>query len=577
MKIIFRITLVFILFTFVDIETQGQAINNLPEGEMINLFTDRTLYISGEQIQFAAYLQINENNNSSLSENNADPIKKQQVIVSNIIYVELITPDGEKIIGGKFQGENYYSLGCITIPKDLITGIYYIRAYTKFMRNRGPKFYRYISLKIVNPYKPDIINTNYANTLSRDSIIQEDTLNSSKIISVSIDRKEYSTRDSINVQIKGVDIKNSPLSCLTLTVIPDYSFINCYKIQPEVDNSSIKQFYLPETNGISLTGRLKDSKSEKYLPSTIVNLSVLGDCKDFMAVYTDSIGRFFFKIPEFKGVRDIFLCTETLNDSKSTILIDNDFCQSKVKLPTPPFHLTETERDAAFKLAQNIQIASYYNKKTLLNSSNPANKAFYGLPQENLVFDNYIQLPTIEDYINEIVPTLKIRKHKGTKYFKIFSTQPEMEIFKPLVLLDLVAIDNPEKILSLPPHNISHIETINFPYIKGGITYGGIISIFSKKGDFAGIDLPSSGVFLNFNFLADCTYNSLGESLSNNQPDYRNTILWMPNISLNSHDPKGLSFFTPDAPGEYIVLVRGITNDGKEFACKKSFTVRTRN
>lgn len=389
--IIFRIILGIFLFTFGYIEIKAQDINPLNKREMINLFTDRTLYISGEEIQFAAYLYINDNKNVFLSDVNIDHLSNSLSSISNIIYVELITPDGEKITGGKFQKNNSYSAaGCITIPRDLLTGMYYIRAYTKFMRNNDPKSYSYISLKIVNPYKSDITSSNLINSPSEDSIIQENTTNSPEVISVSIDRNEYSTRDSVNIQIKGVNINNNPLYGLILTVIPDFSITDCNKIEPQADQSLIKQYYFPETNGIFLTGRLMDSKSEKSLPNTIVNLSILGDHKDFMAVYTDSTGRFFFIMPDFMGVRDIFLCTETMIDSKSSILIDNDFCQNKVELPTPPFQLTETERKVAYILAQNVQIASHFTKKTLSNLPKQADKAFYGEPQENLIFDNYI-------------------------------------------------------------------------------------------------------------------------------------------------------------------------------------------
>jgi hypothetical protein len=579
-KVIVNIITVLAIFSFGYLESKGQIINSNLSEESIGLFTDRTLYISGEQIQFAAYPYYNRNL-SNESKSLVNPVEQSKnienpdYILSNVVYIELITPEGEKIAKGKFLCEKSYSSGFITIPKDVASGNYYIRAYTKFMRNNGPSSYSYINLKIVNPFKSDILTYNHINTPApKDSVKSENTLSEQKLISIVLNKNEYTTREQVKVQINGLNLLTNTIRGLNFTVIPDSSIVEENMVFPIAEKPLINNYYYPETNGLSVTGRLKDNKTENSLPNTIVNLSILGGCKDFMAALTDSSGRFFFRLPSFTGSNDIFLCTETLVDTKTNIFIDNDFCTSGVKLSTPPFHLTEMEKKVAYNMALNVQIASQFNREIPKDSSRYANKAFYGEPQEKLYLDNYIQLPTIEDYINEIIPILKIRKHQGEKYFKIFSTQVEMDIYKPLVLLDLVAIDNPKKILSLSPQSISHIDVIDFPYVKGSITYGGIISFFSRKGDFAGVDLPNSGVFLDFNFLKDGSKNYSSDTLRRHQPDYRNTLIWEPNITLDSEKSKDLYFKTSDTPGKYIVILRGITSQGKVFTCKKSFIVR---
>lgn len=557
--------------------TIAQINSKAYQKEKVQLFTDRTLYISGEDISFAAYLYSENNQSDNISiDNNFNDIlwdsnlnNVQQKNLSTVIYIELITPDGDRIVGGKFLCENSCAKGLVSIPNDLLTGIYYIKAYTKYMRNYGPTSYNFVSLKIINPLKSDILAYN-----SSDSVIINNSISKQDIVSVVTDKDEYLIREPVNVQLKGINTANYIIKGISLSVVPEYSY-NETNTNTALSDDSIKdQYFYAEPNGISLTGTLKDSRTELPMPNTIVNLSILGDCRDFVAVKTNSNGRFFFKIPDFTGVRDIFICTEMIEDSKSTILIDNDFCQRKFTLLTPAFNITEDEKRAAFNLAQNIQISSVFYKNNLTDSTKFANKAFYGEPHEKLIFDQYVQLPTIEDYINEIIPTLKIRKHKGRKYFRIYRTQTELEIYKPLVLLDLVAIDNPEKILSLSPQNISYVETVNAPYIKGDIIYGGIISFFSKKSDFAGVDLPSSGLFLDFNFLGKNHNSSKNTFLKDNQPDSRNTVLWEPSISLNTKNTYEQSFVTADTPGKYIVLVRGITKDGKTFSIKKSILIK---
>ena len=111
--------------------------------ERIQVCTDRTMYISGERIFFSAVVY-----------NPADPSKEA---ISRIFYGELVTPDGNRIAGGKYLLEHSRGEGCLTIPEETISGIYYIRFYTRFMRNEGPGHYKFIMLKIVNPVKSEVL------------------------------------------------------------------------------------------------------------------------------------------------------------------------------------------------------------------------------------------------------------------------------------------------------------------------------------------------------------------------------------------------------------------------------------
>lgn len=565
----YSITLFCILVTIANFETRGQELNYNQFRESVRLFTDRTLYITGEKIQFAAHLFLKENTNVT---NNSDTLyelgnSSKIQSISKILNIELITPDGAKISECKCHVDNSFSFGCLQIPDEIETGSYYIRAYTKLMRNNGPSSYCYSYLKIVNPKKE---------TLLKYSLQIKDTLVSQHIIPFTLNREKYSTREQVVLQLNGMNLMGTNFRRLNLTVIPESSFIYMGITKPLDENFKVNQNYYPESAGLSLSGKLKDSKTEKPLPFFTVNLSILGEYKDFMSVRSDSTGHFFFQIPYLKGVRNIFLCTEATIDSKSTILVDNDFCQNKVSMPTPAFHLSEKEKEAAKNLALNSQIESHFIKVNNADSTIHNNNAFYGEPQITLILDKYIELPTIEDYIFELIPLLKIKKHKGKKIFKIISEKEEMNIYEPLVLLDMVVIDNPEKILALSPQNISRFEIVKTPYVKGNITYGGIISIFSKKNDFANINLASSGILLDYSFLTDCTNKSQFESPAFNQPDARNTLLWIPNLVIDSKSKK-ISFSTSDTPGKYIVLLRGITNQGKEFVFKGSFEVQAQH
>jgi hypothetical protein len=225
-------------------------------------------------------------------------------------------------------------------------------------------------------------------------------------------------------------------------------------------------------------------------------------------------------------------------------------------------------------MAQNVQINSYFKPAKPKDSLNATKDtiAFYGKPTTILYIDKYIMLPTLEEYFNELPSQVKVRKRKGESYFAVQGTA-NISMYDPLVLVDWVAVDEPAKILAAAPQNISRIEVVNEDYIKGGQIYGGIISFISKKGDFAGIDLPSAGIFVSYRFLSDnkCDESTIITAAS--QPDSRNTVLWKPLINITKGKPGKIVFTAPDTPGKYSVVMEGTTTNGEIFTVTSAFQV----
>jgi hypothetical protein len=129
-------------------------------------------------------------------------------------------------------------------------------------------------------------------------------------------------------------------------------------------------------------------------------------------------------------------------------------------------------------------------------------------------------------------------------------------------------------VLALSPKALDRIELVNAPYIKGNITYGGIISFVSKNNDFAGIDLPASGTFINYKFLEACSENISRGPIPANLPDSRNTVYWNPDIRLSDKGSTDIHFTVPDTPGKYIILLRAISSSGLQVVGREEFEVK---
>lgn len=111
----------------------GQSKGTLKEE--IYLETDRSTYISGENILFSVYYNSPFNSNIELS---------------NILYIE-VYDSRNTYIKSKFKITDNIVRGYLEIPEDILSGNYFIRAYTKFQRNFPTEWFCLNLISIINP------------------------------------------------------------------------------------------------------------------------------------------------------------------------------------------------------------------------------------------------------------------------------------------------------------------------------------------------------------------------------------------------------------------------------------------
>jgi hypothetical protein len=551
---IFRIGLLGLTIALAGPSTAQKS--SIPGRETFRLFTDRNMYIIGEFIRFSA----------------VNPAEKDSD--ERVLYVEMITPGGSRISGGKYPLHKGLTRGCLEIPVDLLTGYYYVRAYTRTMRNTGPLSYDYVPLTVINPFKSDILASGDE---SSGSYVKDPMRTG--LFEFSNVMPKYGTRKKVELIITLKNNEYQIVKGLCVTVAPENS-VESYRIRMPDENQvrDSSETYYSETKGISLTGKLMNKEQKEPVPDQVVTMSVMGD-KDFSGYKTDRNGRFFFTLPDDSGKRDIFLSSADHSLSGSSLFIDNDFCTTPVNLPDSEFKLTGDEKKLALKMAVNNRISKEFMISGVPRQADTVTshrKPFYGEPTGTLFMDKYIQLPTLREYFDEISLEVKIRERKEGKYFKFVSENAGMMAYDPLILVDWVVINDMDKVLALSPQKILRIEMVNKPYVKGNLTYGGIISIISRDGDFAGIDLPASGIFVKYDFFAPACPAEYSVPTAPNIPDARNTLLWIPDFQIVPGEENRITFNTPDSPGRYEILLRGVYPDGKVFGQSVNFEVADR-
>lgn len=545
-----RYFLVLLLNMLMAITSQSQKVNQGIWKEEVAVFTDRTTYAAGEEVLFSVHITVKKH-----FDNNEN---------SRILYCELITPTGSRLAGQKYLLHQQNGEGALPIPSDVVSGNYYLKFYTRLMRNNGPEGYTYVRVKIINPFKTEVLSgkgfasdTVPPTSWSRIYPIRDSSIQITRL------QKIFAPREEVHLNLKGDFLENKPIKA-TLTVVPWGTLQDSTTFYPSGDKDASDSYWEAETRGVSLTGRVVMKGLGKPMSGARINLSIIGD-KDFSAMNTDSTGRFFFSLPDHTGSRDIFLSASNQEGATPEIFIDNDFCSKPIALPYIPFSLSQEEELMAYKLAVNQLVTVAFHPDTIKPElDGPASRiAFFGQPTNIIEMQKYIDLPSLREYFTELPVIVRIKKIDEKQQFRFYLAEGEMAIRNPLVLVDWIVVEDIDKILAMPPEAIERIELVNALYIKGSITYGGIISFISKKGDFAGIDLPTSGTFINYKLLCRAP-TAIQQTLTGpNIPDSRNTPYWEPALQLDQVFEKKVGFIAPDTPGKYRATLRALLENGQ--------------
>ena len=540
-------------------------------GETIRLFTDQNIYCVNEKIYFTAeYSCANE---------------LDSLAWSNVLYVELIKWNGNKLVQMKLNLTRPETSGVIIIPGNLLSGNYYLRAYTKWMRNFSASDYACLHVKIVNPFRPETdegpSEISGPATTAELSVVQKILI---KGVKCTMGKNEYKKREKAEVDFqlndkKFFDINRYYISVARVGTIDTADHLCKPEFtSEESDLSNIE--YLPEIRGITISGKIIDKSTKLPQKDIYVSLSEPKHGEYFSVYKTNDRGRFVFSLPYIQGPDDFFIQSEYSGSLSSEILIDNGFCNKPVKLPYIAFKLNEGEIHLLKYLAIDQQLSEkfLFNKDTLSDSQHAETEPlpFYGSKKIVYYTEKYIELPNIEEFINEIIHEATIVKENGETSL-ISMKRTYLSNCPPLILLDNVHVNNDDQLLKIPLNRIEKVEVINRDYVVAGMRYYGIISVYSKNKNFAGLDLNKNSMFFTYDLFSDRNtgYDYNVRSNDSRIPDRRNLLYWNPDIQLSADKKTTISFYTSDSGGDYIVYIRGKNSkDKNDIYGKCSFTVK---
>jgi len=129
--------------------------------------------------------------------------------------------------------------------------------------------------------------------------------------------------------------------------------------------------------------------------------------------------------------------------------------------------------------------------------------------------------------------------------------------------VDGVAVFDIGSVLAISPRYIDRVELVTAPYIKGNVTFGGIINLITTEGNMGFMDLPASGLLVEYSMFHHNPDTAVSTPPADSRfPDVRNTLVWETSVEPIQDNATGYGFTTSDTRGRYCMLIRGYNTSG---------------
>jgi hypothetical protein len=150
-----------------------------------------------------------------------------------------------------------------------------------------------------------------------------------------------------------------------------------------------------------------------------------------------------------------------------------------------------------------------------------------------------------------------------------------------LILLDGYEIipENLSSVLTLPMNIIDRIDVLNASPLYGMRGANGIINIITLTGIRRAPEKPSPNYIytvVNGYDIPRIFYSPNHDQKTEQTflPDYRTTIFWEPNITIEKNNKLTLQYFNADNPTKIRIVVEGITEEGIPVSGRTTYEVK---
>ena len=516
-------------------------LNNVLWYEQLYLMTDKPYYYPGEPLWFKGFVQYAS--------------RQIRDSLSSTVYVELINPKGRIALTRTIEIDSSFFFNDFVLPDSLISGNYYLRAYTNLSRNFGAagEFIKRISILAI---------TDRADPGQESTEVLTDSA-----LSILPDKLKYKQRDHISLKLSVRDMYGNPVSAnLAISVtdvrqaipIRDRKIIISEFVRSDSFNIRDLQLQYPVERGLNYTGEFRNNKGNRQ--STSLNV-IQWKPLSYMLIDTDSTGFFSLKGLSFRDTMTFsFKPLSSKNNLTGKVRLfpreiprfirPNEMDPIKIlSTDTPQRFISEYEVPKDSKLLEEIVVKA----KRIDPFVNMRLHADYVVDTKD--FPNQSQ--DLMTALMGKVPGLSIQLAGSNKVSQggfeslIEITGPVVTYFKKPIGLgrDMV---------------VSDVESVLF--IRGTTYRQANVIIIEKPGSRRPSSDPNFQSVRLTGYANPTTFLAPDYSLSTTDTgrvDFRATIYWNPSVKTDARTGStSVSFWSADIATTYRIVVEGVTQNG---------------
>lgn len=331
-------------------------------------------------------------------------------------------------------------------------------------------------------------------------------------------------------------------------------------------NLRIGNTFLPELKTDLISGYIQDENNVRAANKTVLHAFV--DSIAWLNVdVTDSIGNFLLKIPDEHTGSDMFVIVKDTS-TRYKINLNSEFSEEFIEMKKEPYFPDKSLKEQIQKRMVNLQVQDAYNLDETDGNNSGSELRFYGYPDNSYLFDDYINLPNMEEFVFEIVAGAIVERRRKKVSIYVLSEETTQVIGKePLYIIDGIPVFDKQMISEIPPEIMDRFNVVTNKYYYFSESFDGIIDLTSKKGDFSDFDPPQNALRTDFVPVQRLKLKrkEIGDAQVKqmNIPIYQTTLYFNTRITTNEAGSAEVKFYVPDNSCNYSVTVNAIDKKGQ--------------
>lgn len=530
--------------------------------EKIYLHTDKPYYYAGDQLFFKAYF------------NYGNPYLRDEL--SRILHVELISEDRDFVIQKKFQIQNGIVVGNFSLPDSLSEEKYFIRAYTNWNKNYGPKHYFTAPLSVLSPFQR----------------VEESEVSEPKAadrVTLSADKETYNSREKVTVTLSTTNLRGAAVQANLSVSVLDQSQIIPVKDPTDIRASleleeipasmTLDRFSYQVEKSLTQKGIILDEKGKPVSGQVI---AFVNDFEGMVEMEANPKGEFAMEEMEFYGPMKLAIQAtdkkgkpvqkvELIPSLNAPVAIPDSPLFPKTKTVTEsirPFEESEKEAELEEVLVEEKVLTeerAIYGRADYVVRGE---KLFVSGNTSDLVSSLAGNIPGMRVTIAGVTGVQQIRLRGGAT--SVSGSMEPIVMVNGAVMVSSGTSTAADNLKSINPYDIDRVEVVSRTVsMLGDQGRNGVIAVYLKSGESAQSNYPNvkpSGIteFTIDGFQPGTPFFQIDYSQETDAEliDKRQTIYWNPFLVTDQTGKVSFSFYTNDLAGPMTIEVSGLGLDG---------------